>query len=122
MNSELTTKRREVLHAKDSLLERNAYIILGISVFVVVIILPICLFVLAKRRKSKMRVEEGNDDFVSEFSSYQSEDADIDHSASPIFCQITLTSHSDPGINGNKSFYGYKQDNQREREIPFDKF
>ena len=64
MNSELTTKRRKILHAKDTLLERNVYIILGISVFVVVIILPISLFVLAKRRKSNMRVEDGHNDFV----------------------------------------------------------
>lgn len=98
MNSELTTKRREILHAKDTLLERNVYIILGISGFFVVIILPICLFVLAKKRKSNMRVEDGHDDFVSEFSSYQSDNTDVDNSASSIICQITLTTQTHPGI------------------------
>ena len=98
MNSELTTKRREILHAKDTLLERNVYIILGISGFFVVLILPICLFVLAKRRKSNMRVKDGHDDFVSEFSSYQSDDTDVDNSASSIICQITLTTQTHPGI------------------------
>ena len=100
MNLELTTKRREILHAEDTLLERNVNIIIGISVFVVVIILAIFLFVLAKRRKSNMSIEEEHDDFVSEFSSYQSEDADIDQSASSIICQITLTRQIDPGIYG----------------------
>ena len=104
MNSEMTTKRREILHAKDTSLERNVYILIGIPVFVVVIILPICLFVLVKRRKSNMSIEEEHDDFVSEFSSYQSEDADIDQSASSIICQITLTRQIDPGLYGNNSF------------------
>ena len=77
---------------------------MGISVFVVVIILAICLFVMAKRRKSNMIIEEEHNDFVSEFSSYQSDHADIDQSASSILCQITLTTKTDPEICGNKSF------------------
>ena len=56
MNSELATKRRVLLHAKDTLLERNVFILMGISVFVVVIKIAMCLFVLAKGRKSNMSV------------------------------------------------------------------
>ena len=95
-NSGLTTKKMVMTHVKDTFLERNVYIFIGATGFLFVTIFPICLFVVAKRRKSNIVSDEEPDDFDSDFSSYQSENGNIGQSASSIFCK------RDPGIYGNK--------------------